>query len=111
MASWLDHCPAGRWLLPVLVGLLVLGHVCDASAFGHPDAHHDDRSDEQLGPCDPAPAASSPGQGQWWWVAGTPVAPLAGPTGPARAAEPAIAEPVAPVDRLPLFLLHAALLI
>ena len=109
----LDRHPAGRWLLPVLVVLLLLGHVCDASALEQPAAHHagDGQSGEQLGWCDPAPAASSSGQTLSWWAGGVPAAPPVTDAIPARPVGPVIDGPTTPADRLPLFLLHASLLI
>ena len=110
-----------HWVLPFLVTLLVLGHVCDLAAFvdiassdatgeSHRsnDGHH---AGEQALSCEPATA-----------IAGSehPVvaAPLEISTRP-RPHDPAahrtigrfFADPAKPPARQPLFLLHASLLI
>ena len=97
----------------MLVLLLVLGHVCDLAAFADLDAHHsvDGHSDEQWSSCDAAPATSSPGHARVWTAleiaAPFPAADSAPAHRPARFPE----DSAALVDRPPLFLLYASLLI
>jgi hypothetical protein len=113
MTPLTDRRPAGRWLLLMLVVLVVLGHVCDLAAFADLDAHHpvDSHADEQVSSCDAVPATSSSGHTQVWAPPDIVLAlPVADPT-PARRAAWSFEDPVRLIERLPLFLLHASLLI
>ena len=104
---------AGRWLLPLLVVLLMLGHVCDLSALAALDAHHQTHGDghAQLGSCEAMPAASSTGQAR---VCPAPIVAVALPVvdeTPVRTGASVVEARPAIIGRPPLFLLHAALLI
>lgn len=112
---------APRWLLPIVVTLLVFGHVCELAAFAdlvvpfHPT---EDRSAEGHGheselSCDPLDAVSN--------TTGVPLAsPIHGiaqslPAGTSvpgwLVASSSIERYKRLASRLPLFVLHAALLI
>ena len=109
---------AVRWFLPVLALLLVLGHACEWSAYAtvaitpHPaeaSGHHS-ADDPELS-CDPIDALASSGP--------TAMAPILGaaqvvalnslPQG--RLVAESRQDSERPPGKLPLFLLHAALLI
>ena len=104
---------AGRWLLPLLVVLLMLGHVCDLSALAVLDAHHHAHGDgdAQLGSCEAMPAASSTGQARACPAPIVAVAPPVVDEAPARTDASVVEARPGVIDRPPLFLLHAALLI
>jgi hypothetical protein len=96
----------------MLVGLLLLGHVCDLSAFAPVDAHHsvDHHGDghEQISSCDTMPATPSPVHAHVWTVLDLgPAVQMP----PARLAARPVDRPASLADRPPLFLLHASLLI
>lgn len=104
---------AWRWLLPLLVVLLVLGHVCDLEAFAELADHHatatGGHTDELLSTCDAAPATPSSAP-TLVWVALDVLASL--PTvgaAPVREHRPSETSSRV-VHRPPLFLLHASLL-
>jgi hypothetical protein len=113
MSARPDGHPAGRWLLPLLVVLLVLGHICDLSAFAHLDAHHhaEGSTDQQLTSCDAMPTAASAGQTRTGSIPGVAVALAVIDEAPAHRVAAVVERRAALVDRPPLFLLHAALLI
>lgn len=113
MPSVVDRSRATRWLLPLLVVILVLGHVCELPAYVELASHHsaEGNADEQLGSCDAVPATSSPGHAPVWAPPDVALAlPVLDPT-PARRAAWSFEDPVRLIERLPLFLLHASLLI
>ena len=110
-----------RWLLPVLALLLVLGHACEWSAYAtvaitpHPaeasgHASHHSADDPELS-CDPVDALTTSGP--------TAMAPILGAAQVVALDSLPQGRPVAesrqgsgrPAGKLPLFLLHAALLI
>src|SRR5262249_15932901 len=109
-----------RWLVPILVFLIVLGHACELPAFvnlvahGSEDAHHsaDNHADENLISCDGAVGLrSSTGYLQ---VARSFEAAKALPVASVSPARPIISAPdnsVRLASRPPLFLLYASLLI
>jgi len=113
MPSFVDRPRATRWLLPILVVILVLGHVCELPAYVELVSHHpaEANADEQLSSCDAVPATSSAGHAQVWTAPDIALAlPALDPT-PARRAAWSFEDPVRLVERLSLFLLHASLLI
>lgn len=97
----------------MLVALLVLGHVCELGAFAKLDAHHpvDSHADEQLSSCDAVPATSSPGHAQVCTTPGIALTLPAASSAPTHRAARFFVDPTPLVDRPPLFLLHASLLI
>jgi hypothetical protein len=100
-------------LLPILVVILVLGHVCELPAYVELASHHsaESNADEQLASCDAVPATSSPGHAQVWTPSDIALAlPVVDPT-PGHRAVWSFEDPVRLIERLPLFLLHASLLI
>src|SRR5262245_62296038 len=112
MKTRVDRRPGGSWLFAMLVGLLLLGHVCDLAAFAPADAHHSadhhGRGDEQISSCDTMPAAPSPVHAHVWTLLDL------GPAiqmSPSRLAAKPVDGPASLADRPPLFLLHASLLI
>lgn len=110
-----DRGQAFRWLLPVLVALLALGHVCDLSAFAPLDTHHhhpaEGHDDELVTSCHAVPATSSSGRSQVW--ASPDIAPARSvvEAPPARSATWSLKDLVTLIERPPLFLLHASFLI
>lgn len=113
MPGLVDRLPATRWLLPLLVVILVLGHVCELPAYVELVSHHSTggNAGEQLSSCDALPATSGPGHSQVWATPDSAVVlPVVDPT-PARGTAWSFEDPVTLVERLPLFLLHASLLI
>jgi len=113
MSARPDGHPARRWLLSLLVVLLVLGHVCDLSAFADLDAHHhtDGSTDQQLSSCDAMPAAASAGETRTGSMPDVAVALTVIDEAPAHRVASIVERRTILVDRPPLFLLHAALLI
>ena len=113
MPSFVDRLPATHWVLPLLVVMLVLGHVCELPAYVELVSHHlaEGNADEQLSSCDAVTATSLSGHSQVW--TGLDVAPAlqlvnAAPT---RRMLQSFEDPANLPSRLPLFLLHASLLI
>jgi len=109
-----------RWLGPLLVVFLALGHACELPAFadqashGAEDFHHsaNDHGDEHLTSCDGVGVASSPSYAH----VGSPYLDVAeGLLGVSPAPVQLSISSVAGWNRLPsrppLFLLHASLLI
>jgi hypothetical protein len=108
-----------RWLTPVLVFLLVLGHACELPALAElvshatEATHHstDDHSDEDLISCDAVGVPSGSGHLQLGpGLAVAEVAPVAGPV-PVRLIISSLEGSKRLPSRPPLFLLHASLLI
>lgn len=108
-----------RWLVPMLVFLLVLGHACELPAFAElvslatEDAHHsaDNHADENLISCDAVAVPSNTGYLQVG--PGLDVAqalPVASPV-PVRLLTSSLEDPKRLPSRPSLFLLYASLLI
>lgn len=113
MRSFVDRLPAARWLLPILVVILVLGHVCELSAYVELASHHsaEGDADEQLSSCDAVTATSSSGHSQvWTGLDVAPALPIIDAV-PLRRTPQSFEDPEKLHSRLPLFLLHASLLI
>jgi hypothetical protein len=123
MIDFEERSSARRWVFPLLVLFLVLGHVCDLPAYADAistahtaeESHHHSggghHGDEQALSCDPTSATSSPGQPQ---VAAAPELSVASPVNdpvPARMVARSFEGPAKFAVRPPLFLLHASLLI
>ena len=114
---------ASLWFLPMLVVLLVVGHLCDLTAYaGTPvsshaaeSSHHsaDGHGGEQLASsCDAVNATSSPGYSHHLYTgAELSVGLTAIKSTPARSAPRSFEDPARLRIRPPLFLLHASLLI
>ena len=112
---------APRWLLPLLALLLVLGHACEWSAYAqvaitpHPaeasgHASHHSADDPELS-CDPVDAvASSSPTAMAPALCAAQVVAIDGPPQGRLVAE-SRQDSERPPGTLPLFLLHAALLI
>jgi len=113
MRSIVDRLPATRWLLPILVVVLVLSHVCELPAYVELASHHatEANADEQLSSCDAVPATSSPGHGPVWAPPDMAFALAVVDPTPVCGAARSFEDPVRLIERLPLFLLHASLLI
>jgi hypothetical protein len=103
---------------PLLVALLVLGHVCELPAYtelivpvDHPaPAGHDHEGDEQALSCDVIPAVPARATAEITpFVAIAQVVPVA--IAPAGAASLPIARPIRSCAGPPLFLLFSSLLI
>jgi hypothetical protein len=109
------------WLLPWLVVILVLGHVCELPAYAelvshhHSDAaHHSsaDSSEGEPGLCDAVTASSTSGQLHHVWTGLAVVAILpAVAAPPAGWMPPSFEAPSRLASRVPLFLLHSSFLI
>jgi hypothetical protein len=113
MLNFLHRVPAARWLLPVLVVILFVGHVCELPAHAGLVSHHADESNgaEQLSSCDAVTATASSGHSQVWAGLDMAVAvPVIGAS-PVRRTLQSFEDPAKVPGRLPLFLLHASLLI
>lgn len=127
MLGCAGRIPAARWLLPLLVVMLVLGHVCELPAYidvafhqhsAEGEAHehsHEGHAGEQLSSCEAVTATSNSGpfqvQSQVWSGLDVAVAVpvIDGP--PVDRTLQVLKNPGKPQGRLPLFLLHASLLI
>ena len=112
--------PLTLWLLPLLVVILVLGHVCELPAYveaghHHPDgAHHStgDSSHAQPGFCEAVTAPStSPQLHHVWTGLEMPVTLPIGDASPVLETLQSFGEPPKLASRPPLFLLHSSLLI
>ena len=130
MIDFVKRSSARRWLFPVLVLFIVLGHACDLPAYvdvvdashaaekshysgddGHHvlgDGHH---SDEQALSCGAATATSSPGQPRVATAPGISVLLQVNYPAPSRRVAQSLEDPAKFAVRPPLFLLHASLLI
>lgn len=113
MPSTVDRLPATRWLLPLLVVILVLGHVCELPAYVELASHHSAEGDagEQLSSCDAVTATSSSGHSQVWTGLDMAVALPVIDAAPVGTTPRSFKDPAKLPGRLPLFLLHASLLI
>ena len=113
MRSFIDRLPATRWLLAILVVILVLGHVCELPAYVELVSHHpaEGTSGEQLSPCDAVTVTSSAGHSQMWAGLDMAVSLPIIDASPVRRTPQAFEDPAKLPNRLPLFLLHASLLI
>jgi len=114
MRSFIDRLPATRWLLAILVMILVLGHVCELPAYVELVSHHsaDGNADEQqLSSCDAVTVASSAGHSQVWTGLDMAVFLPAIDVWPVGRTLQSFDDPAKLPSRLPLFLLHASLLI
>ena len=113
MRSFIDRLPATRWLLAILVVILVVGHVCELPAYVELVSHHsaEGSADEQLSSCDAVTAASSAGHFQVWTGLDMAVSLPAIDAWPAGRTLQSFDDPAKLPSRLPLFLLHASLLI
>src|SRR5918996_1241656 len=110
--------PAARWLLSFLVVMLVLGHVCELPAYVELASHHhspEGPADEQLSSCDAVTATSNSGHYQVhyqvWTGLDMAVALPVIDAAPVGRTLQSVEDPARLPSRLPLFLLHAALLI
>lgn len=129
MIDFVQGSSARRWVLPVIVILLVLGHACELPAYADlvgsfhaageshhsSDGHHHSSDGHHTGSqelsCDAVSATSSLGQPQ---VAAAPELSVASPVNdpaPARMVARPFEGPAKFAVRPPLFLLHASLLI
>ena len=120
MVEFVAWVSARRWVLPVVVLLLVLGHACELPAYADligtshaaEESHHaaDGHHDEPTLSCDPTTAATSgPSQSQ---VAAAPEFSVVSQVNHrARTVARSFAGPAKFAHRPPLFLLHASLLI
>ncbi|HEX9747600.1 MAG TPA: hypothetical protein VGB86_04265 [Methylomirabilota bacterium] len=113
MRRFVDHLPATRWLLAILVVILVLGHVCELPAYVELASHHSaaDNADEQLSSCDAVTVTSSSSHSQVWTGLDMAMALLIIDVSPVRSPPQFFEDPADLASRLPLFLLHASLLI
>jgi len=112
MRNCVDRLPAARWSLPLLVVLLVLGHACELPAYVELVSHHAPagQTDEPVDSCDTVSARSSTGPQVWAGldvVTALPVIDMAPVGRIPQSFEGSVKQP----SRLPLFLLHSALLI
>lgn len=100
-------------MLPVLVVLLILGHVCELRAYVELVSHHaaEGSGDEQLSSCDAVTVTSSSGHSQVWTGFDMAVALPIIDASPVRRTLQCFEDPAKLPSRLPLFLLHASLLI
>jgi hypothetical protein len=113
MPSFVDRLPATHWLLPLLVVILVLGHFCELPAYVELVSHHlaEGNADEQLSSCDAVTATSISGHSQVWTGLDMAVALPVIDAAPMRGTPQSVEDPAKLPSRLPLFLLHASLLI
>ena len=113
---------ARRWVLPVVVMLLVLGHACELPAYvdlvgsfhAAEESHHSGdghHTGEQELSCDAVSATSSPGSLQVNAALSVSLAPRVDDPAPARIAVRSFEGPAKFAVRPPLYLLHASLLI
>ena len=120
MVGSVERQSARRWVLPVLVLFLVLGHACELPAYADVvgsshtggESHHadDGHSGDQALSCDPAVATSSPSHPQL--AAGPEISVVSQVDDPAPARVIAVPfEGAKSSGRPPLFLLYASLLI
>ena len=121
MRSLVARVSPTLWLLPLLVVVLVLGHVCELSAYVELASHHhsdgshhstEGNGHEQPGYCDAVTAPSTSSQLHHVWTGLDVVVAL-----PVVDAVPVLrnlesfGKSAKLVSRLPLFLLHSSLLI
>lgn len=113
MRRFVDRLPATRWLLPMLVVLLVLGHVCELPAYVELASHHsaEGSADEQLSSCDAVTVTSSSGHSEVWTGLDMAMALPIIDVSPVRRTPRSFEDPAKLPSRLPLFLLHASFLI
>lgn len=113
---------AHRWVLPVLVVLLILGHACELPAYADvlasshtaEESHHSSdghHAGEQAISCDAIGVTSNAGQPQVGAALEISVMPEAIDPTPARVVARTFEGPAKLTGRPPLFLLHASLLI
>jgi len=113
MRDFVDRLPAARWSLALLIVLLVLGHVCELPAYVELVSHHAPagHADEPVDSCDTVSATSSAGPSQMWAgldvMTALPVVDVVPVGRMSQSFEGSVKQP----SRLPLFLLHSALLI
>lgn len=93
--------------------VLVLGHVCELTAYVELVSHHsaEGNADEQLSSCDAVTAMSSSGQSLVWTGLDMAVALPVIDASPVCRTPQSFEDPDKLPNRLPLFLLHASLLI
>jgi hypothetical protein len=122
MVSFVARSSARRWVLPLLVLLLVLGHACELPAYAdvvgtsqtaeesHPsnDGHH---AGEQGLSCDAVSATSIPGHPRVAAALEISVMPQVNDPAPPRMVARTFEGPPKFAARPPLFLLHASFLI
>ena len=122
MSDVVNRWAARRWVLPIVVVLLVLGHACEIPAYADVLAsaqtagapHHsadDHHAGEQAVSCDAIGVTSNAGQPQVGAALETSVGLEAIDPAPARVVARSFESPAKPASRPPLFLLHASLLI
>jgi hypothetical protein len=113
MPSFVDRFPATRWLLAILVVFLILGHVCELPAYVELVSHHsaEGSADEQLSWCDAVTVTLSSSHSQVWTGPDMAVALPIIDASPVRRPAQFFEDPAKLPSRLPLFLLHASLLI
>lgn len=113
MLSFVHRVPAARWLLPVLVVILIVGHVCELPAYAELVSHHPAKINgaERPSSCDAVTATSSSGHSQVWAGLDMAVAVPVIDASPLRRTLQSFEYPARLPSRLPLFLLHASLLI
>jgi hypothetical protein len=113
MPSFVDRLPGTRWLLAILVVTLVLGHVCELPAYVELVSHHsaEGSADEQLSSCDAVSVTSSSSHSQVWTWLDMAMSLPGIDASPVRRMPQFFQDPAKLPTRLPLFLLHASLLI
>ncbi len=122
MVSLVERSSARRWVLPVLVLLLVLGHACELPAYADvvgtsqtaEESHHSHdghHADEQGLSCDAATATSVPGHSRVAAALEISVVPQVNDPAPSRMVARTFEGPPKFAARPPLFLLHASFLI
>jgi hypothetical protein len=119
MVSFVDRSSARRWVLPVLVLLLVLGHACELPAYADvvgtyqtaEESHHSHdghHTGEQGLSCDAVSATSVPGHPRVAAAFETSVVPQVNDPAPPRMVGRTFEGPPKFAARTPLFLLHAS---
>ena len=122
MVSFVDRSSARRWVLPVLVLLLVLGHACELPAYADvvgtsqtaEESHHSHdghHAGEQGFSCDAVSATSGPGHPRMAVALEISVVPQVNDPAPPRMVARTFEGPPKFAARPPLFLLHASFLI
>jgi hypothetical protein len=121
MRSLVARVSPTLWLLPLLVVVLILGHVCELPAYVELGSHHhadeshhstEGNGHEQPGFCDAVTAPSTSSQLHHVWTGlDAVVARPAVDAAPVLGNLESFGQPAKLVSRLPLFLLHSSLLI
>ncbi|HEY7518497.1 MAG TPA: hypothetical protein VIE36_09420 [Methylomirabilota bacterium] len=121
MRSLVARVSPTLWLLPLLVVVLVLGHVCELPAYVELASHHhsdgshhstEENGHAQPGFCDAVTAPSTSGQLHHTWIGlDVTVTFSIVDVSPVGRTLQSFGEPAKLASRLPLFLLHSSLLI